>query len=235
MRLLVVEDNAELSVLLGQHFRDRGVAVDCARCASEAFNRLAGADYGAMILDLGLPDMDGLALLRHVRAGGRSGLPTLILTARDRIDHRVAGLDAGADDYILKPFDIAELEARLRAVLRRSGLRGSPVRVVGDLHLDAESRSAASGARHTDLTGGETALLEVLIEAVDRVVVRDVLFDRLFVGDVSANAAEAVVSRLRRKLDTLGSAVRIETVRGIGYRLRVPDGAGREREGAEAR
>jgi two-component system OmpR family response regulator len=148
-------------------------------------------------------------------------LPTLILTARDSLDQRISGLNAGADDYILKPFDMLELEARLRAVLRRPGPRLHPVHRFHDLTFDSAARSAKAGDTGIDLTPREAALFEELIRNAGRIVVRDALAERLYGldEDVSANALEATVSRLRRKLSMAGSSARVETLRGIGYRL----------------
>jgi two-component system, OmpR family, response regulator QseB len=162
--------------------------------------------------------------LLRLRAGAQEMLPTLILTARDGLPHRIAGLNEGADDYILKPFDLAEFEARLRAVLRRPGTRHAPALAFGDLSIDAAARDARVGERVLPLTRREAALVEALVRNGDRIMVRDALADRLygFQDDVSDNALEATVSRLRRKLASAGSHVRIETVRGIGYRLHGP-------------
>jgi len=174
-----------------------------------------------VILDLGLPDMDGLDVLRALRAEPSAQVPALILTARDSVEDRIGGLDAGADDYILKPFDVAELEARLRAVLRRPGLRQACIYSFGDLSFDTATRTARRKAQTIDLTRREQALFEELVRAGERIVVRDLLTERLygFEDDVSANALEATVSRLRRKLAGEGSTTHIETIRGIGYRL----------------
>ena len=219
MKLLVVEDNAALSDMIAAHLREQGFTVDAARTGTAALAAAGATMHDAVILDLGLPDIDGMEVLRALRA---RATPTLILTARDGVAHRIAGLDAGADDYILKPFDLAEFDARLRAVLRRAGPRAAPAQGFGDLTLDAASRIARVGSQETELTAREAALLELLIAQGDGIVVRDTLADRLFgpEEDVSTNALEASVSRLRRKLAGLGSAVRVETLRGIGYRLR---------------
>lgn len=222
MKLLVIEDHASLGEMIASYMQERGFAVDRARGGADALAAIALTTYDAAILDLGLPDMDGLELLRRLRQGAASVLPVLILTARDRVDQRISGLDAGADDYILKPFDIAELEARLRAVLRRPGPRPGALLAFADITFDPSCRGARVGGNSLDLTRREAALLEELIRSGERIVVRDTLADRLygFDDDVSANAIEATVSRLRRKLASLGSAVRIEALRGIGYRLR---------------
>jgi len=219
MKLLIVEDNASLNDMLAAYLRERGFSVDAVRNGAAAVDAAQGTTYDAVILDLGLPDMDGMDVLRALR--GVTMVPTLILTARDALSQRVAGLDAGADDYILKPFELTELEARLRAVLRRPGSRALPVASFGDLSFDASCQAARVGERSIELTKREATLFEELIRHGERIVVRDALADRLYgdEDDVSANALEATVSRLRRKLVSLESAVSIETVRGIGYRL----------------
>ena len=220
MKLLLVEDNAALSDMMGGYLRERGFVVDAVGLGADALVAMTAATYDAVILDLGLPDMDGMDVLRAIRA--RALVPTLILTARDAVAHRIAGLNEGADDYILKPFDLAEFEARLRAVLRRPGSRDAPRPAFADLSYDASCHSARLGEQAVELTRRESVLLETLIRAGDRIVVRDELTDRLYglEDDVSANALEATVSRLRRKIAQLGSAVRIDSMRGVGYRLR---------------
>jgi DNA-binding response OmpR family regulator len=219
VKLLLVEDNASLCDMLAAHLRDRGFTVDAMREGRTALAAIAASAYDAIILDLGLPDMDGMDVLRGVRA--QAMLPALILTARDGVSHRVAGLNEGADDYILKPFDLGEFEARLRAVLRRPGTREAPRHQFGDVSFDTASRTAMVRGEALDLTRRESALFEELVRNGTRVVVRDTLADKMYGidDDVSANALEATVSRVRRKLAAHGAAVRIETLRGIGYRL----------------
>jgi two-component system response regulator QseB len=211
MRLLLVEDNVALGDMLSAYLCEHGFTVDTARTGQQALQASTRARYDAVILDLGLPDMDGMDVLHCLRQTGT--LPTLILTARDSVAHRVAGLNGGADDYILKPFDLTEFEARLRAV---------PLATFADLAFDPACRAARVGVHEVELTRREATLLEALLQAGDRIVVRDALADALYGvdDDVSGNALEATVSRLRRKMALLGSAVRIETVRGIGYRLK---------------
>lgn len=207
--------------MIATHLRERGFAVDPVSCGEEALAATAAASYEAVILDLGLPGMDGMEVLRRLRGGRSPDLPALILTARDSVEAKVGGLDAGADDYILKPFDLAELEARLRAVLRRPGMRRDLVHAFGDLRFDTASRTVLVGDAALGLTRREASLLEELIRAAGRIVVKDALEDRLygFDDEVSGNALEATVSRLRRKLAAAGSAIGIEATRGIGYRL----------------
>jgi DNA-binding response OmpR family regulator len=222
MKLLVVEDSLPLATMMAAHMRERGFAVTVCLDGAGALAAVEGSTHDAAVLDLGLPDIDGLDVLRGMRAGPGATLPVVILTARDRIDQRIAGLDAGADDYVLKPFDIAELEARLRAVLRRPGPRLSASIVFGDITYDPSRCGGSVGAQTLDLTRREAALLEELLRNGERIVVRDRIADRLYGvdGEASGNAIEATVSRLRRKLGGLGSSVRIEAMRGIGYRLR---------------
>ena len=221
MKVLLVEDHKAIREMIAAYLRERGFAVDPVDCGEEALAAAATASYEAVILDLGLPDMDGMEVLRRLRGGRTPDLPALILTARDSVDARVGGLNAGADDYILKPFDLTELDARLRAVLRRPGTRREFVHVFGDLRFDAASRAGFAGATNLDLTRRESSLLEELIRAAGRVVVKDALEDRLYGFDepVSANALEATVSRLRRKLAAAHCTVQVEATRGIGYRL----------------
>jgi two-component system response regulator QseB len=221
MKLLLVEDNRPLIEMIAAFLRERGFAVDAAGNGADALAALGASSYDAVILDLGLPDMDGLEVLRIMRADQGSMLPALILTARDGIDHRVTGLNAGADDYILKPFDLMEFEARLRAVLRRPGARDAPQHSFGGVRFDSLGRAAYVGDQPLDLTRREAALFEELVKRAADIVVRDVLVERLYGldEDVSGNALEATVSRVRRKLAAHHAGVRIETLRGIGYRL----------------
>ena len=223
-RILLVEDNPSLTEMIAAHLRERGFTVDTVGTGAEALASLAAKAYDAAILDLGLPDMDGMDVLRAVRAGdGRRGsmLPALILTARDGVSHRVSGLNEGADDYILKPFDLVEFEARLRAVLRRPGARHAKLLQFGHVRFDTDSRTAQVDDAPLDLTRREAALFEELIRRATQIVVRDLLVERLYglEEDVSANAMEATISRVRRKLASHKAGVRIETLRGIGYRL----------------
>ncbi|MDY7524588.1 response regulator transcription factor [Sphingomonas sp. 10B4] len=221
MRVLLVEDNRAMRDTIAEHLRACGFAVDAVQCGDDAIGAVSLATYDAIILDLGLPDMDGLEVLRHLRRARGADTPALILTARDAIADRVGGLDAGADDYILKPFDLTELEARLRAVLRRPGVRRDAIYSYGDLTFDPASRSAMVVNANLDLTRREASVLEELIRAAGRIVVKDTLEERLYGFDeeVSGNALEASVSRLRRKLQAAKSGIGIEAARGIGYRL----------------
>lgn len=220
MRILLVEDHTALRRMTADYLVQNGFVVDAVGSVEAAREALDVARYDAMILDVGLPDGSGVELLKAPRRG-RPSPPALILTARDGVAERIAGLNAGADDYMVKPFDLAELEARLRAVLRRPGPRTDIELSLGRLVFDTLSREAKVDGRPIALRRRETLLLEALISAAGRIVVRDALEERLYGYDqmVTANALEAAVSRLRKGLDDAGAGVRIETRRGIGYLL----------------
>ena len=207
--------------MISDNLVERGFTVDAVGRAEDAYAALAVASYDALVLDLGLPDADGMQLLKEARACTVRHLPTLIVTARDALDDRTRGLNTGADDYIVKPFELVELEARLRAVLRRPGVREDIVLSYGPLALDTVSREASVRGVLLDLSRREAALLEELLRAAGRIVVKDTLEDRLYALDrsVTANALEAIVSRLRKKLAAAHASVRIDTKRGVGYRL----------------
>jgi DNA-binding response OmpR family regulator len=218
MRLLLVEDNARLSMLTGAALTKAGFEIDAFATAAEAEAAVRSVDYAAMILDLGLPDQDGLILLRRLRASG-SALPILILTARSGIEDRVRGLDAGADDYLVKPFAQEELLARIRVVLRRPGsLLGNALQL-GELRLDTVSRQVTLGDRPLSLSPREGAVLEILLRRGGRVVPKKIVEDHLFgmSGDVGSNAVEVYVHRLRKQLAEAGADLEIHTIRGVGY------------------
>ena len=221
MKVLVVEDHHALRELVVGHLTRAGFVVDGAEHGRAAKSLLGLGSYDAMILDLCLPDIDGMTLLQARNATANAGLPCLILTARDSLESRIAGLNAGADDYILKPFEMAELEARLRAVLRRPGGRVEPSLVCGNLAFEPENRTMTIAGRGVELARREAALLEEMLRAFPRVVIKDRLEEQLYALDEPAttNAIEALVSRLRRKFTAAGASCRIETVRGLGYRL----------------
>lgn len=207
--------------LISHGLSQRGFTGDGVASINEAEAALASMNYEAVVLDLGLPDGDGLAWLRNARLHNPLP-PVLILTARDGIGDRVAGLDAGADDYLVKPVDMEELAARLRAVLRRPGRRGTPVITAGTLAFDVAARTAWNGDHAIELTRREADLLELLIRRTGTVVRRSTIEDALYRFDevVTPNAVEAIVSRLRYKLSDPNDANRIVTVRGMGYLLR---------------
>ncbi len=228
MNLLIIEDDAELRSALHTLLTQRGYSVEGLRGGREGLASLLAREYDLAIVDLTLPDMDGLTLIRALRRE-RRGLPILIITARDAVDDRVIGLDAGADDYLVKPFEMQELEARARALIRRSRADRSKAIRLGPLELTmGEPRVRLSGVE-VDLTAREYALLELLALRAGRVVNKDHIATRLArAGEtLSDTAIEVAVHRLRRRLEPYDLNVR--TVRGFGYLLETlpehdPDG-----------
>jgi two-component system OmpR family response regulator len=218
MRLLIVEDDRQLREALTDLLRQSGFDVDAFADGDQAFTVLLSRDYDLAIVDLGLPGMDGLALVRSLRRQMR-GLPILVVTARDALEDRVSGLNAGADDYLVKPFELRELEARVRALLRRQHAdRNAQIRI-GALVLTPGQPRVLLGGVAVDLPASEFALLEVLAIRAGRVVRREDLADRLGRGaePPSDTAIDLCVHRLRRRLSPLGLKVR--TLRGFGYLL----------------
>jgi DNA-binding response OmpR family regulator len=219
MRLLVVEDDAALARGILKVFRNDGLAVDHVSLGEDAVEIIEMEPYSAVILDLGLPDVDGLSVLRRIRAA-HSTVPILILTGRDATIDRVNGLDQGADDYLTKPFAIEELEARVRALIRRGQGNPEPYFTLGNLKLDRATGAAYVAEKLLELTRRERAVLETLTVRVGSVVSKTRLSADVFGYDdaVAPNALEVYVARLRRKLES--SDVEIITVRGLGYLLR---------------
>lgn len=219
MRVLLIEDHLSLAEAVGDALRRAGFAVDHAASVAEARDMVATAEYALAILDLGLPDADGLTFLPTLRRGGR--LPVIVLTARDQLSDRLAGLDGGADDYVVKPVEMPELVARCRAVLRRPGDRSGTTLRLGPIALDTAARSVSVDGRPVPLGRREVTLLEHLMRASGRVAARRVLEEAVygFDDEVGPNAIEASVSRLRRALEAAGCPVPIITVRGIGWML----------------
>ncbi len=220
MRLLVVEDEARIAEIVRAALLRDGFAVDVLGLCADAREALATTAYDAAILDLGLPDGDGLGLLKELRGNGNA-LPVLLLTARDAVEHRVVGLDAGADDYLIKPFAMAELVARTKALLRRpGGALGATLRS-GNLVLDTIGRDVRIDDKGLALTRRETAILEHLMRRAGRVVPKAVLEEKLYGLDdeLESNAIPVHVHHLRRKLIDRGARVEIHTVRGVGYLL----------------
>jgi len=224
MRLLLVEDNDRLSEFLEKGLADAGFAVDRAGTLVEAAASLDASRFDAVILDLGLPDGDGLSLLKTRRAGG-DRTPVLILTAREGVSDRVGGLNAGADDYLAKPFAMEELVARVKALLRRPGAALGVQLTLGNICLDTIGPSFIVDGRPATLTRRELALMEILLRRPGKVISRGAIEEGLysFNDEVGSNALEVLVSRLRKKLGSLGADVNLHTVRGVGYM--VMDGA----------
>ncbi|MEO8755220.1 MAG: response regulator [Casimicrobiaceae bacterium] len=216
MRILLVEDDALLGDGLAVGLTQAGFVVDWVRDGVAALHSADSGGYAAVVLDLGLPRMGGFEVLQRIRARG-SRLPVLILTARDAIDDRVRGLDAGADDYLVKPADLTEIAARLRALIRRSKGEADPILRIGAVELDPAARTVLHGGAPVALKPREFALLHELMLNAGRVLTRDQLEDRLYRwGDeIGSNSVEVHVHHLRRKL----TPDLIRTVRGVGYML----------------
>ena len=218
MRLLIAEDDAILADGLLHALRGAGYAVDCVADGAAADAAIASASFDLLILDLGMPRMSGLDVLKRLRAR-KSTLPVLILTARDSTEDRVRGLDLGADDYLAKPFELAELEARVRALTRRAGHGGQAVVELGALTFDTVGRVASLRGEPLELSARELSLLQLLVARAGRMVSKEQIVDNLcqWGEELSANAVEVYVHRLRKKLEPGG--VRISTLRGLGYCL----------------
>ena len=218
MRLLVVEDNEQLAELLAQGLRTAGYETDVLTSLEEASAVLRTTFYAALILDLGLPDGDGLALLRELRHRNNP-IPVLVLTARGGLHDRVHGLRSGADDYLVKPFALEELVARLEAQLRRPGhLLGSSLRIA-NLEFDTTNRQASIDDQPQVRSAREIAVLELLMRSKGRVVSKKQVEDHIFghSGEVASNAIEVYIHRLRKQLAERGAKVQVHTIRGVGY------------------
>ncbi len=221
MRILIAEDDELIADALIRALKRAGYAVDHVGSGSEADAALASQTYDLLVLDLGLPRMSGLEVLQRLRAR-KSTCPVLILTARDAVQDRVSGLDAGADDYLTKPFALPELEARVRALTRR-GTGQARVVTLGPLTYDQADHAVTIDGHLLDLSAREVGVLEVLLLRVGRLVSKEHLVDHLcgWGEEVSLNAIEVYVHRLRKKLESSG--LKIATVRGLGYCLEKPD------------
>jgi two-component system, OmpR family, response regulator MprA len=224
MRILVVDDELAVRTALERALRLEGYDVELAADGVEALERLPDTEPDALVLDVLMPRMDGIAATTQLRARG-DRTPILLLTARDAVADRVAGLDAGADDYLVKPFALEELLARLRALLRRTGASSGDGRLAfADLTLDAGTREVKRGDRSIELTRTEFLLLELFMLNPKQVLTRALIFERVWGYDFgpSSNALEVYVGYLRRKLELDGEPRLIHTVRGVGYALREP-------------
>jgi two-component system response regulator TctD len=221
MRILLVEDHPELSRWVAKALRGIGFAVDVIADGADADQVLGTEDYALAILDLTLPGLDGLEVLKRLRSR-KQALPVIILTARGDVADRVRGLNLGADDYLTKPFALEELEARVKALIRRGQASALPRLTCGSLAFDSASRSFELHGKPLPLTPREAAVLEVLLVRRGRAVPREHLFEQVFTleDDVNPEAIEIYVHRVRRKLE--GSDVRIRTLRGLGYLLEGP-------------
>lgn len=219
MRVLIVEDNPRIAGFLQQGLSEEGYTVQTEHDGDRGYERAVAEEFDAAIVDVMLPGRDGIALVRDLREAGIE-LPVLLLTARDRTEDKVAGLDAGADDYLTKPFDFTELTARLRALMRRSG-SGSPALLrVGDLELDPATREVRRAGERVELTPKEFALLEFLLRNPGRPLSRSVIMEHVW-GirfDPGTNVVDVFINALRNKLDP--ERERIQTVRGVGYMIR---------------
>jgi len=226
MRVLVVDDEPAVRQALERALRFEGYQTDTAEDGQAALAAHAERPADAIVLDVAMPRLDGLEMCRRLRAAG-DHTPVLMLTARAAVNERVAGLDAGADDYLVKPFALEELLARIRAMLRRSGPSDDDVMRFSDLSLDPGTREVRRGNRLIELTRTEFLLLELLLRNARQVLTRELIFDRVWGYDFGANSnsLEVYVGYLRRKTEAEGEARLIHTVRGVGYVLREPAGS----------
>lgn len=220
MRLLLVEDNPQLAGLVQDGLTRQGFAIDCCGSLKDALAVRSAASYDLVLLDLGLPDGDGMSMVRQLRHGNDS-TPILILTARGGLNDRLIGLDGGADDYLVKPFEIAELAARCRALLRRPGASLGVVLQLGNIALDTTTRTVTVDEQRIEVPPREVTLLEQLLRRAEQVVRRSQLEESLysFGEEVTPNALESAVSRLRKRLSAAGANVVVRTAHGIGYAI----------------
>jgi two-component system response regulator MprA len=224
MRILVVDDDRSLRDALRRALSLGGYEVHLAENGQHGISQVASADPDAVVLDVGMPDLDGLQVCRRLRDAGHR-VPILMLTARDAVEDRIDGLDAGADDYLVKPFDVGELKARLRALLRRAVPEDEPGELLfAELRLDPARHGVAVGDDVVELTRTEYQLLELLMLNPRRVLSHAVIYDRVWGYDFgpASNALRVYVGYLRRKLEAAGARPLIHTIRGVGYVLREP-------------
>ena len=216
MRILIAEDDPVLADGLTRSLRNSEYAVDCVHDGSAADHALSAQTYDLAIIDLGMPKMDGFEVIKRLRRRAATP-PVLILTAHDALQQRVRGLDLGADDYMTKPFELPELEARVRALIRRSVSGGNSLIINGKLHLDVTGRRVTVDGQPLDLSARELGVLEVLMLRSGRVVSKDQLAEKLYGWDedVGTNVIEVCVHRLRKKIEPSG--VEVRTIRGLGY------------------
>lgn len=220
MRVLVVEDDRSIGDFVRQGLCESGYAVDLARDGSEGLEYALRVEYDVLVLDIMLPKLDGLTLLRKLRQQGKK-MPTLMLTARDTVSNRVEGLDAGADDYLVKPFAFSELLARVRALLRRPPLQMGTILRVGDLEMDSAKREVRHTGSLVELSQREYAILEYLMRHPNQVLTRTQIGEHVWDLDFynESNVVDVYIGYLRRKLARGSSPLLIHTVRGVGYRM----------------
>ncbi|HIQ72663.1 MAG TPA: response regulator transcription factor [Candidatus Onthenecus intestinigallinarum] len=222
MRILLAEDDRAISGAVKKRLTAEGYAVDVCENGRDAYDYMQATAYDVVLMDIMMPGEDGLSVVRRARAQGMD-TPILFLTARDSVDDRVTGLDAGGDDYLVKPFALSELLARIRVLARRGGTRRAASAIdVGDLHVDTASRQVTRAGRRIDLTAREYALLEILATHRDTVLSRDQIGEKLFSYDYmgASNMVDVYIRYLRRKIDDGYDVKLIKTVRGVGYVLR---------------
>lgn len=221
MRILLFEDHSRLASSIVKGLAGRGFGVDAFATARDGLNAFKSIAYDAIVLDLGLPDRDGLDVVHDLRSS-HSSAPILVLTARDGIDDRVSGLDAGADDYVVKPFAMKELAARLRALLRRPGQALGEILAVGNLQMQTLSRQVMVNGKGVHFSVREVEALELLMRREGQIVAKSSLEDSLYglSKNVSPNSIEVLISRLRRRLNAIGAGCSIHTLYGIGYLLK---------------
>lgn len=230
MRLLFAEDDRQLLTAISRGLREAGHEVDQANNGNQALTLVQSGEYDVIILDVLLPGKSGIVVCRTIREGGNR-VPILMLTALDAVEHRIAGLDAGADDYLTKPFDFGELLARLRALTRRHRVTAPPRLVIGDLEIDSERREVRRGGRLITLTGREFMLLQFLAQNAGRIVSRAELMEHVWDDNRNtySNIIDVYAARLRKKIDEGERDAMFATVRGVGFRLEAPPAAAQSR------